>query len=94
MKFLVFRMVVLNLFLLKVAVYAQTIQPPVITGEKWMDTDGNFINAHGATACFTIIKLITCLVRVRKEKLGLCQTSRGRTTGCLPGVFPATLQKI
>jgi beta-xylosidase len=41
MKYLITTLVVLNT-LLKVSVYAQT---PV---EKWLDTDGHFINAHGA----------------------------------------------
>ncbi len=41
-------MLVFNSFLFIVPVHAQTVEPPVITGEKWKDTDGNFINAHGA----------------------------------------------
>ncbi|MGI8637161.1 MAG: glycoside hydrolase family 43 protein [Segetibacter sp.] len=35
-------------FLFIIAVVAQKIQPPVITGDKWLDIDGNLINAHGA----------------------------------------------
>jgi beta-xylosidase len=48
MRFLVSGMLVFNSFLFIVPVHAQTVEPPVITGEKWKDTDGNFINAHGA----------------------------------------------
>ncbi|GEO11450.1 glycoside hydrolase family 43 protein [Segetibacter aerophilus] len=48
MKTLFFSILALNLFLYKTAVDAQAVQAPVITGEKVKDTDGNFINAHGA----------------------------------------------
>lgn len=48
MKFLILGMIVSNLLFFKVTVQPQTIQPPVITGEEWKDTDGNLINAHGA----------------------------------------------
>jgi hypothetical protein len=48
MKCVIFGILAFSFFLLKVNLQAQTIQPPVITGEKWKDTDGNIINAHGA----------------------------------------------
>jgi beta-xylosidase len=48
MKHLAFLIALLPVFLLSIAAVAQRIEPPVIRGDKWMDTDGNPINAHGA----------------------------------------------
>jgi beta-xylosidase len=48
MKYVIFGILAFSFILLKVNLHAQTIQPPVITGDKWKDTDGDVINAHGA----------------------------------------------
>lgn len=48
MKYKVLGLLLLNILLSAVIVYAQTGNLPVITGEICKDTAGNVINAHGA----------------------------------------------